>query len=724
MKKAEGRESMADDPIATIGMMADDAIRQGNRNLMKQRFLNFVLNHPSDLVSISELWLEHDAVNNEWRPVFPNLNPSDTAEEVATKIEAFEQHMEALRTAEPDRYKKGREAQHIPYKVVRNNLREHQILIKRGGRTFVATINGNPRAAQALNGLTNPDVDQNGVVGDLLKAATWVNRQLSAAYTTRNPDFVVGNFVRDMLYSNCMTWVKEGPRYALRFHKNFGQYNPATMRWLLGKWENGSLDMNDNVQKLFYEFMKNGGETGYTNVRDIEGHKKAVVAELKKQGNIARKAWTALGMQVDLLNRSVENCARFAAFVTSREFGRSIDRSIYDAKEVSVNFNKKGSGAKMLHTQGLTKLGKVAAYLGGGGRLLYVFWNAGVQGLTNISRQAKRHPTKFTAGAAAMFTLGYVIPILAEMLGGGDGDDDDKNAYYNLSESVRRSHICFRAGDQWITIPLPIEYRAMYGMGELAYGAISGNEKYTDSELGYQMAAQVSQILPIDLLEGGGGFSAFIPSFAKPIVEVATNKSWTGMPIYKDTPYNKNDPEWTKAYSSTDQHLVAAAKWLNEQTGGDDYKKGWADINPAKVEYLLNGTFGGMVSFPNKIKKSTETAAGKRDFEWRNIPIANRLIKSGDERTANRKLQNEYFKYKEEYEETGRLMRKYENAEKNGIMGYAEKLNFLENSPEYLRYEIFDYFKPDIDANNKMLAEETSKQEREKIEAETFAFKL
>lgn len=724
MKKAEGRESMADDPIATIGMMADDAIRQGNRNLMKQRFLNFILNHPSDAVSVHDIWLQHNDATGEWEPVFADVEDTDTADEVAQKVEAFEQRMEALRAAEPTKYKRGREAQHIPYKVVKGNLREHQVLIKRNGRTFVATINGNPRAAQALNGLTNPDVDQNGVVGNMLKLGTWVNRQLSAFYTTRNPDFVVSNFFRDALYSNCMTWVKESPRYALRFHKNFGRLNPIVMRRLLGKWENGTLDMSDKYEKMFYQFMKNGGETGYTNVRDIEGHKRAVAAELKKQGSTGRKAWAALGMQLDLLNRSAENCARFAAFVTSREFGRSIDRAIYDAKEISVNFNKKGSGGKMVNANGQTRLGKIGAYLGGGGRLLYVFWNAGIQGMTNFARQAKLHPVKATSGASALMALGYAIPMLAEMLGGGDGDDDDKNAYYNLPEYIRRSNICFYAGEQWVTIPLPIEYRAMYGMGELAYGVISGNERYSGMELGLQMAGQVTQLLPIDMLEGGGGISPFIPSAAKPFTEAyIMNKSWTGLPVYKDTAFNKDDPEWTKAYASADKHLVDFAKWLNEISGGDDYKKGYIDINPAKIEYLLNGTFGGMFTFPNKLNKTGETIFGDREFEWRNIPIANRLIKSGDERTANRKLQSEYFKYKEEYEETGRLMRKYENAEKNGIMGYAEKLNFLENSPEYLRYEIFDYFKPDIDANNKMLAEETSKQEREKIEAETFAFK-
>lgn len=724
MKKAHGRKSMADDPIATIGMMADDAIRQGNRNLMKQRFLNFVLNYPSDAVSVHDLWLEYDDVNDEWKPVFADVKDTDTAEEVEQKIEAFEQRMEVLRTADPDRYKKGREAQHIPYKVVRGNLKEHQVLIKRNGRTFVATLNGNPRAAQALNGLTNPDVDQNGVVGNMLKAGTWVNRQLSAFYTTRNPDFVVGNFFRDMLYSNCMTWVKESPRYALRFHKNFARFNPITLRRLLGKWEKGTLDMSKPAENMFYQFMKNGGETGYTNVRDIEGHKRAVAAELKKQASVGRKVWTALGMQLDLLNRSAENCARFAAFVTSREFGRKIDRAIYDAKEVSVNFNKKGSGGKMVNANGQTTLGKAGAYLGGGGRLLYVFWNAGIQGMTNFGRQAKLHPGKFMAGASAMFTLGYVIPMLAEMAGGGDGDDDDKNAYYNLPEYVRRSNICFRASGQWITIPLPIEYRAIYGMGELAHGVISGNERYSNAELGYQMAAQVSQILPLDMLEGGGGVSPFIPSLAKPFTEAyIMNKRWTGLPVYKDTPFNKNDPEWTKAYASTDKHLVAFAKWLNETSGGDDFTKGAIDINPAKIEYLLNGTFGGMVSFPNKVKKSIETAAGNREFEWRNMPVANRLIKSGDERTANRKLQNEYFKYKEEYEETGRRWRKYTNADSNGVLGYAEKIDFLENSPEFLRHEIFDDFRADIDANQNMLAQETDKQKRTELEKETFALK-
>ena len=720
LKHAEGRRSKADDPIATIAMMADQAIMQANRNEMKQRFLTFVQNHPSDLVSVSKLWLQYDAAADEWVPVFADIDEGDTAADVARKVEAFEQRMEQLAANDPDNYKSGKEAASIPYRVLPGNMNEHQVLVKRAGETFVLTINGNPRAAQALNGLTNPDVKTGGFIGGFMKASSTVNRFLSSAYTTRTPDFVVSNFFRDMLYSNCMAWVKDTPSYALRFHKNFGRFNPVTMRLLFGKWENGKLDDSKPIEYMFKQFMMNGGETGYTNVRDIEAQKRRIVKELRRQGSAPRKVLHVLGEQLDLVNQAVENCARFAAFITSQELGRSLERSIYDAKEVSVNFNKKGSGDKMMGAEGQTKIGNVAAFLSGAGRCLQVFWNAGVQGMTNFGRIGKRHTKKFVPAAATMFTLGVVIPLIAKALA-GDGDDDDKNAYYNLPEYVRRSNICFRVGDAWITIPLPIEFRAIYGLGELCTGVITGEEHYSDGELARQMVAQVSQILPLDFMEGQGGLHNLWPSWAKPIVEAHNNKGWTGLPIYRDTPFNQSDPEFTKVYKSADKHIVAASKWLNEITGGDDYKKGWADVvNPAQVEYVLNGYFGGYFKVPNQLIKMTETATGNREFEWRNMMIANRLIKSGDERTAHRKLQNEYFKYKEEYEETKRLKKKYEKAAEEGVVGYAEKVNFLNNSEEYARYLIFDEYRKDINDLYNLQKEETDEEKRKEYEAEYY----
>gem|GEM_PF-795380 len=71
IKTAKGRSSRADNPIAYMQAMAESAIMQGNRNvLVKQKMLNFVRNHPSDLASVSDVWLQYDSVADEWKPFY------------------------------------------------------------------------------------------------------------------------------------------------------------------------------------------------------------------------------------------------------------------------------------------------------------------------------------------------------------------------------------------------------------------------------------------------------------------------------------------------------------------------------------------------------------------------------------------------------------------------------------------------------------------------------
>lgn len=720
IKVAKGRSSKADDPFANMQSMAESAITQGNRNkLVKQRFFNFVLNHPSDLVSISDIWLKYDDVADEWKPVFPdNFEENDSAEDIEQKLKEFEDKMKKLAEQTPNKYKHGKETTNIPYRVVDSrDLHQHQVLVKRGGRDYILTLNGNPRAAQALNGQTNPDNDTSGAIGAILKAGEMVNRQLSAFYTTRNPDFVVSNFIRDMLFSNSIVWVKESPNYALRFHRNIARCNPAQIKVLLAKHRKGTLDMNNKLEHMFYQFMMNGGETGYANVRDIEQHKNDIRRELKRaNGKLSiTKAFNLLGEKLDEYNRAVENCARFAAYLTSREMGRTVERSIYDAKEISVNFNKKGSGAKFMNAVGQTKIGTASAFVSGIGRSGFVFWNAAIQGTTNFGRQFKKHPVKAFTASAIMFLLGAVIA----GIGMGDGDDDaDADSYWNLPEYVRRSNILFKIGDQWVSIPLPVEYRAIYGMGELMVSAMSGKEHFTGSELGKAIAGQATQVLPIDFLEGGGGVKAFVPSAVKPFAEVYSNKGWTGMPIYKDTPYNKYMPEWTKAYKSANKYLVGIAKTLNESTGGDAYTKGSVDINPAQIEYLLNGYFGGVSGTIDKLSKSAETIAGDREYDPRNFLLLNRILKNGDERTEARAINNEYMRVKEEHDVLKARMKHYENDTDKGLFDYADKIDFLYNSPEFARYEIFEDYSKDIDALYQELKEANDGAEHLSIEKE------
>ena len=710
IKQAYGRSSKADDPFAQLQAMAESSIMQGNRNrLVKQRFLNFVLKHPSDLVSVSELWLEYDEANDEWKPKLPeNIKADDSGEVVEQKMKEHEEKMKALAEKNPDRYRKASDDINIPYRVVTSReLHEHQVIVKRNGKDVVLTVNGNPRLAQALNGLTNPDGDS-GMFDKFLKAGELVNRYLSAAYTTHNPDFMVSNFFRDMLYTNVMSWLKESPNYALRFHKNYAKCNPVTLIVLYEKYHNGTLDMNKPVEKMFGEFIRNGGETGFTNLEDIDKRKKKIARELRKmKGNVnLERAFSLLGEKYDEVSRSIENCARFAAYMTSREFERSIDRSIYDAKEISVNFNKKGSGATFLDSNGL--VGKMAAGTSGLGRAMYVFWNAAIQGTTNFGRQVKRHPYKTMFGMAVMFLLGALMADL--------GDDDEDNAYYNQPEWVRRSNITFSVGgEDVITIPLSVEFRAIYGMGELASSVIRRREYLNDAEIAKAIACQVSQILPLDFMQGG---NAFIPSAIKPVIEAFNNEDWTGRPIYKEMTWNKNAPEWTKAFDDTNRHIVNMTKALSDRSGGDDFVKGGKNLNPARIEHILEGYFGGYYKTADKLVRSVQTAFGAREYDPSNILLVNRLHKKNNERTQYGAVHNEYKRLEEEYELTRYKLKRYEKAADNGIFEYAEKIDFLNNSPEYTRYLIFDEHKEDIDDKIKELKGCDDAYERKILERE------
>lgn len=722
IKTVVGRKSKADDPIATIANMAESGIMQGNRNLMKQKFLTMVQNHKTDLVSVSEMWVRLDEASGEWIAVFPDIPSNANPEQVESIVESFNKRMEELSNEKGSNVRRSRDAIGIPYKILPKDLKEHQVIVKRAGKEYVLTINGNPRAAQALNGLTNPD-NTKGWFGTVERYAGWLNRNLAANFTTRNPNFMVSNFLRDALYSNTTVWVKESPVYAWKFNKNFAMVNPINMYRLVKGYENGTLDMSDPLNKAYHDFVMRGGETGYTNLRDVEAKKKAIQKELRysKQKVSIGKALKILGEWMDLFNKSVENCARFAAFITSREMGRSMDKSIYDAKEISVNFNKKGAGSKFLNTEGQTKIGNASAFTSGLSRSMYVFWNAGVQGMYNFGRLAKDNPKKFLGLASSFYLLGTIMPMLAAAF--GDDEDDD---YYDLPEYVRRNNICFRnGGGNWITIPMPIELRAIYGLGEMSSGIVSGKEKYTDKKMAMKIAEQMSQVLPLDMMEGGGGFSAFVPSSVKPLIEAGDNKDWTGLPLYKDNDFNKGMPEWTKAFKSVDPAILAMTKYANELTGGDKYTTGTVNLNPAIIEHILDGYFGGIEATRSQMVKSAETAWGSRDFDWRNIPVGNRLIKSGDERTRKKAIDNAYYENLEEMEKIGQRLRGYRKELSNpqndsfDMAEYQKKLNDLMMSDEYRRYIEFN----NLNKLYQSMGEYLKKVDDERLEMELYDLK-
>lgn len=702
LKSAKGRKSIPDEIFATIGNMAESAIMQGNRNMMKQSFMSMVINHPTDIATLKKAWYVYDPVKDEWNISMPDIQESDNAETIAEKLKNHEEQMKQLKenglaTQKPN-------GLNINYRINKNNISQHVVQVKNGGKDYVIYINGNPRAAQAINGLTNPNVEQNPIFRSIATANKW----LAANFTTRNPAFVLSNLVRDLIFSNVAVSIKEDGKYSSRFRKNILKAMPVVLRNLNGKPNNTEAD------RYFQEFIENGGETGYMHLNDVEKYKKKVRKELSKINGEMGSAKMAMDFAIDRLedfNRWAEDISRFTTYMTSRQMGRSITESVNDAKEVTVNFNKKGAGYKTGGFFGITS---------GIFRNLYLFFNASVQSLTNFKRLYDKQPVKFYSALGGFMSAGFLMPMINNVLYSifGGGNDDP---YNDLPEWVRRNNFCIYTGnDTFLTIPLPIELRAFYGLGDYAYQLTTGKEKPSATNIAKGTVGQLADLLPLNPT-GNEGLKTFMPDIMSPIFEAYVwNQDFTGKPVAKISPFNERDPEWKRVYKGTSGWLVDTSKFLNDISNGSgpgsEFRKGFIDFNPAKVEHLLESYFGGMAKTFNQAGK-TIYYGGKslieqqkdEDLVMRNVPIANRFLNTVDERNAFSGINTEYFNLRDEMDQF-----KYEL---NGVKKSGNKDEYKEmlNSDLYDKYQKYKPYQKKLKKLNDM-AKESQGEDRKEIE--------
>ena len=704
LKSMKGRKSVPDEVMATIGNMAESAILQGNKNLMKQSFMNMVMNHPTDVATMRKAWYVYDQAKDEWTISMPEIQDNDTPEIISQKISDHEEKMKNLK-------EKGLATQkssglNIDYRILKNNISQHAVVVKNGGKDYIIYVNGNPRAAQAVNGLTNPDAEKNPIFNSISRA----NRWLAANFTTRNPAFVMSNLARDMIFSMSAIGIKEDAKYSAKFRKNLFVAIPTVFDCIRGKCKNSQSDM------YFKEFVKNGGETGYMHLNDVDKYKKKVKKELSKITGERGSAKAALDYTLERLedfNRWAEDVSRFAVYMTSRQMGRSIVDSVNDAKEVTVNFNKKGAGYKTGGFFGITA---------GIMRNLYLFFNASVQSLSNFNRLRVKNPVRFYSTLGGFIAAGVIMPVINDFLYNVLGGGDD-NPYNDLPEWVRRNNLCIYVGNgQFVTIPLPIELRAFYGLGDYAYRLSTGREKPTPTGIAKGTVSQLADLLPLNPT-GNEGLKTFMPDALSPIFETYVwNEDFTGKPIAKLTPFNERDPEWKRVYKGTSGWLVDASKFFNDLTNGggpgSDFRKGFIDFNPAKVENLLESYFGGMAKFLNQSGKTIyygakSMAEGEMDENLvaRNVPIVNRFYNKVDDRNAFSGINTEYFNLRDEMEQF-----KYElNGVKKNYRNNPEEYRQIVNSDMFRKYMRYKPYQDRLDRLYKM-AKELEGQERKQVE--------
>ena len=581
IRRAEGRKSLAEDPIAEIGKMAISAIMLGGKND----------------VMVSAFRLAENNISNEDLfeiPVVYEVTDDETGE-----IELWlERPPQALFDA--GRVKTTRSKGNYNWHKTSKQQEAHAIKAVIKGVQHIAYYQGTigVESVAALKGLNNANINN-----QLLQYASSFTRWINANRTSRNPVFLVKNMIRDMMFA-FFTYSAKG-------------HNPLRLAGNLPKafadiWRES---ISGNPSSNYVNFLNNGGRTGYLDIR--KGDINEIKKDYKKMVNAMRKgkltdsrAYKAFASVYNLLNNLSETTMRYATYLSEVQRGETMENAALAAKEATVNFNRRGDWSPALG-------------------IWFEFYNAALQGSMNFLNLAFNKDWKITARSWAMIAAVAGIDVLLRML--DDDDDKEEDNEEKLNDYIRYSNICIPLGKgesgkrQYLLIPKAQGVRAMSNLGNIVYDFMQGDKTIKESVVQYLNGLE-SDLMPISV-EPVNTFNSdktkqqllkdIVPAAVRPLVEVMVNVDYKGDRIYRDdNAFGDITPEYKKTIGATNKYIVGTSKYLNNIFGTDELSGKWQigkdgkakkfdvgemlDINPSGVQHLINGYLAGVYALANK----------------------------------------------------------------------------------------------------------------------------
>lgn len=728
LKNAKGRKSEAENPFNWIGTMASSAIAQNVKNEAKLALYYFIANRPNqDLVTIGKVWYQYDAAATAahaaanpgdtkkiFTPVYPPITIGLDSNAAKDAYDTWEADMKA-KAAAGEAYQRTNKlnVQDDVAFISDKQMPQHVIKLKVRGEEVNLYINGDPRAAQAINGMLNVETNSGyqKVFGPIL-------RWMSAVNTSYNPEFWISNLQRDFMFALMSSSITgEGANNLLK-----GFVNPKKIMQMMRDYEAGKLG-NSREENYYREFAEGGGITGFTVIVGNE------VWEKKIQEYLSPSDFAKISKSIKFdkflkffndLGEAVEQMSRFAAFISARETGKSIEEAVAASKEITVNFNRKGSGKIVdwadldkLTTADGAKLNKAqklavftASFIPAYGRRFVMFFNAAVQGMNAMYKLWKKDHRKTLAWASGYFAIGVLQAVLHAL-----ADDDDD--YLDIPDYTRRNNLLLGGGGIYFKWALPQEMRPFYAWGDIFVNQVMGREPNKNMLL--EMANSTADILPL----GPGGV---LPSVIQPSWDLYTNKDFTRSRIYNDNKYlseaeREARPNYKDPRPQTNKLFIDISQVLNALSGGDEYSAGAVNVHPESMQHVVESLGGGLLT---TINKAEETVAGTlgaiigedtidQDLSVRRFPFLNRVLMVNDERTRNSHVSDLYYYYKDMSDVVEDKMRRMKKE-----MNY-DALEKLQNSPEYEVYQIVKSYKKMMQRYDDDLKAEEDRNERKNI---------
>ena len=738
IEKARGHKYLSETNIlAQIGALGNRAIKNGGDNAIRQAFARFARSHSdNNLVKETSVWYVKDPTTGIVEERYPDIPEGATADEINQIVSDFDTDMRLLKAQglATKTFNRG----NIGYRFERaKDKSQHIVDVMIAGKKHSFVILGNPRAAQALNGMLE---HKNESLAGRTTAA--ISRFMAQACTSYNPEFVMRNMMRDFEFASTNLLAKEGMAYTKTFEKYYAQvgliegirntklsdFKKMAGFGLFSKYRNGTLDTSDKIQRYFKEFMENGGETGWVQIKNMKDltaeYKLHVKTEKNGKARVSKNVFDFIFKNLENANEVAENLARFATYCASRDAGRSTVRSAYDAKEVSVNFNRHGSGNAIYSfkngemSNAKTARKNVYGFWASWFRNSSMFFNAGVQS-TNLLIKNFKNNKAGTIGyiMAGPMMSGMAMALVNNMLIASEDEKDRKGVkdpYGELPDYIRRNNLCiYVGGGEFITIPLAIEERAFYGLGDLAAGLtfsknISGQKNPTLDAVGC-----MSQLVPVADYLGNASFGknpgeetikAIAPSAVSPIIEWLFNSDWKGAPIHRENKFDENQPSWMLAYKGTPEWLININKkanaWSNDVAPGNENMKGNdfldAATDPSLLQHLYSSYLGGAATFMERVGGLVKKG---NDTETKDIPFVRSLFYTPSEQTSLQRTKSKWYNYLDETEKArsnvkrlksknvpvDELVRNYGDYFKFKQSKDAEKINVIEAADKQMR---------------------------------------
>lgn len=689
--RARGHKYLSEtNVLAQIGAMGNRAIKNGGMNAIRQAFARFARNNSgNNLITETSVWYETDPMTGIVYERYPDIPEDAIPDEINQIVADFNTDMKAkaAQGLASKVYRRG----NIGYKFQRaENKSQHIVDVKIAGKTHSFVINGNPRAAQALNGLLE---HKNDTLAGRVTAG--VSRAMAQLCTSYNPEFVMRNMIKDFEFASTNLLAKEGFRYTTLFEQYYAKVGiiegirNSKLKDIadtggfgfFAKYRNGTLDTNDKVQRYFKEFMENGGETGWVQIKNMKDWTKEYKLHVKGERNKVQKVgkgfYNAIFANLENINEIAENLARFSTYCASRDYGRSVIRSVYDAKEVSTNFNRHGSGNAVYSFKngemGNVKTARknIYGFTASWFRNSSMFFNAGIQS-TNLLIKNFKNNKAGTIGyiASAPFISGMAMALLNNFIISNEDEKDRngvKDPYGELPDYIRRNNLCvYIGGGEFVTIPLAIEERAFYGLGDLAAGLTFSPNVSGQKNPWMDAVGCMSQLVPVADYLGNSSFGkhplqetikAVAPSATAPFLEWVYNSDWKGAPIQRDNKFDENQPSWMLAYKGTPEWMINMNKKVNALTNdvapGNENMKGNdfldAVTNPSALHHFYGSYFGGAATFVERVGGLVKNG---KDTETKDIPFLRSLLYTPSEQSSLQRTKSKWYNYKDEMEKT------------------------------------------------------------------------